>query len=398
MHEALSQLAPYPFEKLDALRAGVTPAALRAPIDLSIGEPRHPTPALITDALAAHLDGIARYPTTRGGAPLRAAVAEWLQTRFALPDGSVDPDRNVLPVCGTREALFAIAQLVVDRRRPRPTVLMPNPFYQIYEGAALLAGAEPWYVDCAPDSGLPDYDAVPEAVWARCQLAYVCSPGNPTGAVLDEAALARLMARAVRYGFVLAADECYSEIYFDEAAPPPGLLGVAAACGNSGFRQCVVFHSLSKRSNAPGLRSGFVAGDGAILADFLRYRTYQGCAMSLPVQAASRAAWRDETHVRANRTLYREKFDAVLEILAPVLPLARPAGGFYLWPQVPGDEVAFARALIERENVRVLPGSFLGRDAGRGNPGAGRVRMALVGDQDECIEAAWRIRRHLETA
>jgi len=393
MNEAFSALQPYPFEKLAAIRASVQARADRPAIDLSIGEPRHPTPALVTDALRAHLAGSGRYPSTAGGGPLREAIAAWLQWRFSLPAGAIDAQRHVLPVNGTREALFAIAQFVIDRRRPRPTVVMPNPFYQIYEGAALLAGAEPWYVACDPGTGLADFQSVPQAVWRRCQLCYVCSPANPTGAVMDAGRLAHLMELAQTHGFVLAADECYSEIYPDETAPPPGLLAAAHAQGNTTFAACLVFHSLSKRSSAPGLRSGFVAGDATLLRDFLRYRVYHGCAMPLYTQEASRAAWADEAHVRANRALYREKFDAVLEVLAGALELDRPGGGFYLWPRVPGDDVQFARTLLAEQNVCVLPGSFLGRPVHGHNPGAGRVRMALVAETPDCVEAARRVRR-----
>ncbi|MCC7412079.1 MAG: succinyldiaminopimelate transaminase [Gammaproteobacteria bacterium] len=396
MNQAFPRLQTYPFEKLAALRAGIEPPAGRTLIDLTIGEPKHPTPQLITAALAANLAATARYPTTAGGMDLRASVAAWLTRRYRLPPALVDPARHVIPVNGTREALFAVAQLLIDRTRERPVVVMPNPCYQVYEGAALLAGAEPWYVDCtAATAYLPDYDSVPESVWARCQLVYACSPGNPTGSVLGAGALARLLERAERHGFVIAADECYAEIYLDERAPPPGLLEVAAAAGNDGFRHCLVFHSLSKRSNAPGLRSGFVAGEARLVQDFLRYRTYHGCAMPLYVQAASIAAWNDEEHVRANRAIYRRKFDAVVGILAPVLGVSRPAAGFYLWAAIAADDQDFARELYAHEAVAVLPGSYLGRAAHGSNPGARHLRMALVAGEEQCIEAAERIRHHL---
>ena len=397
MNPDLGRLQPYPFERLNALKAGVVPAGSQPHIALYIGEPKHPTPGVVTEALLEHLHGLSAYPTTKGSAALRSAVAQWLTRRFALPPGAVDPERHILPVNGTREALFAFAQAVVDRARA-PAVLMPNPFYQIYEGAAVLAGAQPWYVPCSAATGwAPDFDAVPDAVWQRCQLLYLCSPGNPTGAVLGLSEFERLIALADRHDFVIASDECYSEIYADESAPPPGLLQAAARLGRTDWRRCVAFHSLSKRSNAPGLRSGFVAGDAAVLERFLLYRTYHGCAMSLPVQAASERAWRDEAHVVANRAAYREKFDAVLRILGDCLEVERPAAGFYLWPRTPLDDTEYARGLYAHENVTVLPGSFLSRAAGGANPGAGRIRIALVAPLDECAEAAQRIRRYTES-
>lgn len=395
MNPDLAKLQPYPFEKLAQLKAGVRPPSDRRHIALSIGEPRHPTPSLISESLLAHLHGLSSYPVTRGGAELREAIAAWLVRRFRLPQASIDPERHVLPVNGTREALFAFAQCVVDRSTDA-LVLMPNPFYQIYEGAAVLAGATPWYVNLSGDGSLlPDFDAVPETVWARCQLLYVCSPGNPTGAVLDQSRLQSLIRLAHEHDFIIAADECYSEIYADEASPPAGLLQAAAALGIDDYRNCVVFHSLSKRSNAPGLRSGFVAGDANVIGRFLLYRTYHGCAMAPPTQAASVAAWGDEKHVIANRELYREKFRTVLEILAPVLDVQRPEAGFYLWVPTPGSDTEFARGLFAHENVTVLPGSYLSRDVAGVNPGSGRVRMALVAPLDECAEAAERIRRYL---
>ncbi len=395
MNPNLERLQPYPFEKLRALMSGVTPPAGLDHIPLSIGEPRHPTPAFVTEAVLAHLHGLSSYPLTRGSATLRQAIAGWLERRFGLGEGALDPERQVLPVNGTREALFAFAQAVVDAGRPGAAVLMPNPFYQIYEGAALLAGAEPVYLNCG-DDGLPDFDAVPAETWARCQLLYLCSPHNPTGAVVPEATLRKLMALADEHDFIIAADECYSEIYFDEDRPPVGLLEAAARAGRSDFRRCVVFHSLSKRSNAPGLRSGFVAGDAEVLQAFFAYRTYHGCAMPEHHQAASRLAWGDEDHVRQNRAEYRAKFDAVLEILGDVLEVQRPEAGFYLWPRTPGDDAKFARELYRQQNVTVLPGSFLSRTVNGENPGAGRVRMALVAPLDECVDAARRIRSFLE--
>ncbi len=392
MNPDLDKLQPYPFERLNRLKAGVKPAA-GPHIALSIGEPKHATPELVTAALQEYLAaGLASYPLSKGIPELRQAIADWLTRRFALPRGSVDPERHVLPAAGTREALFAFAQAVIDRSRPA-LVVAPNPFYQIYEGAALLAGATPHFLPCLRENGyLPDFDDVPAATWDDCQLLYLCSPGNPTGAVIPQDRLQRLIELAERHDFVIASDECYSEIYFDEAAPPPGLLQAAAALGNSDYRRCVVFHSLSKRSNAPGLRSGFVAGDAAVLAQFLRYRTYHGCALPLQHQHASIAAWRDEDHVRDNRRLYRDKFDAVLAVLDGCLDVVRPDAGFYLWPRVPGSDEDFARDLFAAQNVTVLPGRYLSRDAGGANPGAGHVRMALVAAPDECLEAARRIR------
>ncbi len=398
MNPALSSLHPYPFEKLARLRAGLVPPAGLPLIDMSIGEPKHATPTIISENLIAHLHTTASYPTTRGTDALREGITAWLTRRFQLPADSLGADRHVLPVNGTREALFAIAQCLIDDRETRPVVIMPNPFYQIYEGAALLAGAEPWYVPCPRENGfLPDYASVPEAVWARCQLLYLCSPGNPTGAVLDQATYAYLLQQADRHGFVIAADECYSEIYADEGQPPLGLLQAAARLGRVDYRRCLVFHSLSKRSNAPGIRSGFVAGDASILEDFLRYRTYHGCTMPLYTQSASTAAWADEGHVRDNRAQYRDKFAAVLDILAPVLPVSAPAAGFYLWPQTPNPDPDFAAGLYSEQHVSVLPGSFLGREVAGHNPGARHVRIALVAPYEDCIEAARRIVSYIES-
>ena len=394
MNPDLDKLQPYPFERLKALKEGLRPPAQLDHIPLSIGEPRHPTPAFITEAVLSHLHGLSAYPLTRGTAELRQAIANWLVRRFRLPENGIDHETQVLPVNGTREALFAFAQAVVDPAA-EPAVLMPNPFYQIYEGAALLAGAEPVYLNCG-SGGLPDFDSVDEATWARCQLLYLCSPHNPTGAVIPGQTLVKLMELADRHDFVIAADECYSEIYFDEAQPPVGLLQAAAAAGRDDFRRCVVFHSLSKRSNAPGLRSGFVAGDARILDRFLRYRTYHGCAMPLHHQVASRLAWEKETHVRENRAEYQQKFDAVLEALDGCLDVDKPEAGFYLWARTPGSDEHFARDLFARQNITVLPGSYLSRESDGINPGAGRVRMALVAPLDECLDAARRIRAFVE--
>jgi len=396
MNLDLDRLQAYPFERLAALLAGIRPKNEDAVINLSIGEPRHQPPAFVTEELITHLHGLSQYPTTRGGAALREAITRWLCRRYGLPPQTLDPDRHVLPVNGTREALFAFAQSAIDRSR-RPLVLMPNPFYQIYEGAALLAGAEPGFIATTAANGwAPDIDSVTRSQWERCQLLYICSPGNPTGAVMDIAMLRRLIELAERHDFIIASDECYSELYDDEAAPPVGLLQAAAAMGNAEYRRCLVFHSLSKRSSLPGLRSGFVAGDARLIEPFFRYRTYHGCSMPLHTQAASAAAWKDEVHVRDNRALYRAKFDAVLEILRPALEVERPAGGFYLWPRTPIDDTGFARELFARENVKVVPGSYLSRSVDGKDPGKDHVRIALVPSLDVCIDAAQRIRRVCE--
>lgn len=395
MNPELTKLHPYPFEKLAQLKQGCHPPEDLPHIALSIGEPKHPTPGFITEAVITHLHGLSSYPTTAGSNELRHAIATWLDQRFQL-DGHINAMTQVLPVNGTREALFAFAQAVIERNQD-PLVIMPNPFYQIYEGAAILAGAEPFYLNCDAANGfIPDFDSVDQATWQRCQLLYICSPGNPTGAVIDEATLQRLIQLAHEYDFVIAADECYSEIYLNEEQAPTGLLQAAFNGGYTDMSRCVVFHSLSKRSNAPGLRSGFVAGDADILKQFLRYRTYHGCSMPPSTQAASIAAWNDEDHVAHNRELYREKFEAVLEILSPVMQVSMPEAGFYLWAETPIADTEFARQLFEQQNVTVLPGSYLGRDTVAGNPGANRVRMALVAPLEECIEAAMRIRSLIE--
>lgn len=397
MNPALSQLQPYPFEKLRALLGSVTPAADKRAIALSIGEPKHASPPFVAQAMADNLDKLAVYPSTLGLPALRQAIGQWCERRFGVPAGWLDADRHILPVNGTREALFAFTQAVVDRDADG-LVLSPNPFYQIYEGAALLAGATPHYLPCLESNGFnPDFDAVPDHVWARCQILFLCSPGNPTGALVPMDTLKKLIVLADAHDFVIAADECYSELYFDEDAPPPGLLSACAELGRSDFKRCVVFHSLSKRSNLPGLRSGFVAGDADIIKPFLLYRTYHGCAMPVQTQLASIAAWQDEAHVRANRDQYRAKYDAVLAILEPVMDVQRPDGSFYLWAKVPGSDADFTRDLFEAEHVTVVPGSYLSREVEGVNPGAGRVRMALVAPLSECIEAAERIRAFLRT-
>jgi N-succinyldiaminopimelate aminotransferase len=389
MNPDLDKLQPYPFEKLRALFAGVAPSAAHAPISLSIGEPKHATPEFIKQTLAANLDGLASYPLTAGTPALREAIAAWLVRRYGLP--AIDPAAQVLPVNGSREALFAIAQTVIDRTRDA-AVLCPNPFYQIYEGAALLAGARPHYANAVRARGLAvDYDAVPESVWSRVQLVYACSPSNPTGRVMTLAEWGRLFERADRHAFVIASDECYSELYFDEARPPLGALEAAHRLGRRDFRRIVVFSSLSKRSNVPGMRSGFAAGDAEILKRFLLYRTYHGGAMSPAVQAASEAAWRDEAHVVENRRLYREKFAAALPLVRTPLETGMPDGGFYLWIRTPIDDATFARELYRQYNVAVLPGSYLAREAEGVNPGRSHIRVALVAQFDECIEGVRRI-------
>ena len=425
MNPFLQKLQPYPFERQRALLAGASPPQDLAPISLSIGEPRHAPPDFVLRKLIDSLQGLGSYPQTAGIAALRAAIAAWLTRRFHLPTGSLNPDTMVLPVNGTREALFAFAQCIIDpgRGNDRPAVVMPNPFYQIYEGAALLAGAEPCFMAnvgtssagapssdrISPDRWLPDLSSVPEALWQRCQLLYLCSPGNPTGAVASIDYLRQALALADRYDFVIAADECYSEIFMDESRPPAGLLQAALAAGHTAYERCMVFHSLSKRSSVPGLRSGFVAGDPGLIASFLLYRTYHGCAMPLPTQMASVEAWNDDQHVIDNRVLYRRKFEQVLPILRSVMPVEAPQAGFYLWPDVGfnvgadasgsasglGDDERFTRELFERKHVTVLPGSYLARATPQGNPGRGRVRISLVATPDECVEAALRIRDYM---
>jgi len=381
LNPLLGRLQPYPFEKLRALLAGVSPNPALAPVNLSIGEPKHPTPELLKAALAGSLEGLSGYPATAGTPALREAIAAWLHRRHAL--SAIDAATQVLPVNGSREALFAFAQTVIDPAGGAARVACPNPFYQIYEGAALLAGATPVYLN--EGMGFDELD------WRGVQLAYVCSPGNPTGRVLRIGDWQRLFELSDRHGFIIASDECYSELYYDELHPPLGALQAAQQLGRGGFPRLVAFSSLSKRSNAPGMRSGFVAGDAAILQRFLLYRTYHGSAMSLPVQQASIAAWGDEAHVRANRALYAQKYRAVLPLLGAPLSTAMPDGGFYLWVRTPIDDATFARELQRQYNVLVLPGSYLARDAHGANPGRNHVRIALVAPLVECVEAVQRI-------
>ena len=398
MNDRLELLAAYPFERLARLKAGVTAPAALPHIAMSIGEPRHAPPPFVVDTLRQSLGKLDSYPATAGLPETRAACAGWLERRFGL-HGRLDAGSMVLPVNGTREALFSFVQAVVSTAgAARPVVAMPNPFYQIYEGAALLAGAEPVFLNTLAETRFqPDLDAVPAEAWKRCQVLFLCSPGNPTGAVLSLDFLRHALALADRHDFVIASDECYAELYRDESSPPPSLLQAALASGYSRFERCVVFHSLSKRSSVPGLRSGFVAGDPAILGRYLLYRTYHGCAMPVPTQLASIAAWSDDAHAADNRALYREKYARVLPILQPVLDVVEPDGGFYLWPNVQRDDETFTRDLFATQNVTILPGSYLAR-ATRGveNPGRRRVRISLVASVDECVTAAQRIRTFLE--
>lgn len=389
MNPDLGKLQPYPFEKLRKLYEAVTPDSKYTPISLSIGEPKHPTPAFIRRALADNLTGLAAYPATAGSDSLRQAIADWLQIRYDLP--KIDADTQVLPVNGSREALFAIAQVVVDHTRD-PVVVCPNPFYQIYEGAALLAGATPYYVNASAENGFAvDYGNVPAAVWQRTQLLYCCSPSNPTGKVMTLDEWRMLFELSDRYGFVIVSDECYSELYLNEQQPPMGGLEAANKLGRTGFPRLIVFSSLSKRSNVPGMRSGFVAGDAKLLKQFLLYRTYHGSAMSPSIQEASEAAWRDESHVAENRRLYREKFAAARELITQPLETEMPAGGFYLWIRTPIDDAQFAQGLYAAYNVAVLPGSYLGREAHGVNPGAHYIRVALVAPLKECLDGLKRL-------
>lgn len=396
MNPDLAKLQRYPFEKLAVLNKNCAPPPDLAHISLSVGEPKHSAPEFIAQNLVQHIDGLARYPSTRGLDGLRQAIQQWLLDRYELAATELNHEKHILPLNGTREGLFAVAQCLVDRTT-KPRVLMPNPFYQIYEGAALLAGAEPYFMNCLPENGfLPDLDIVPIEIWQSCQLVYLCSPGNPTGAVMNAEYLQRLISLADNLDFNIVADECYAELYTSNS-PPTGLLQACATLGRNDFKRCLVMHSLSKRSNLPGLRSGFVAGDAQLIDAFFRYRTYHGCAMPLQSQYASIAAWQDEEHVVQNRALYNEKFDAVLEILDPVMDVQAPDASFYLWPRTPIDEVEFTRGLFEQENVTVLPGSFLSREAGGVDPGKNRIRIALVAEMEECVEGARRIKRFVES-
>jgi N-succinyldiaminopimelate aminotransferase len=400
MNPFLDSLLPYPFERMNALKAGLKVRSNSPHIALSIGEPKHATARFLVDAatdVASVQAGLGSYPATRGSETLRAAMSTWATNRFALRSGTLSAGRHMLPVSGTREALFSFAQCVLSGRSGSCAVL-PNPFYQIYEGAILLRGTAPYYVACPESTGyLPDFDSVPADVWKNCELLFICTPGNPTGAVIPLEQLTNLIALADRYDFIIASDECYSEIYPNESRPPPGLLQACAAIGRDDFARCVVFHSLSKRSNLPGLRSGFVAGDAAILDRFFLYRTYHGCAMPAHVQHVSELAWADERHVVDNRALYREKFATVTPMLAPVLGVRAPEAGFYYWPRTPIDDESFTRRLFVDEHVTVLPGRYLSRPHGGTDPGANRIRMAMVAEVAECIDAAERIIRFART-
>ncbi len=400
MNPDLQKLQPYPFEKLTALKAQVSPNDTLPHIALSIGEPKHPAPKFVTQCLKDNISRVENYPTTKGLAELRKAISHWLKQRFGLTHMS--SEQQVIPVNGTREAIFAFTQAVIDRSK-EGLVVSPNPFYQIYEGAAYLAGAQPHFLPCLEEQGFnPDFDAVSDEIWQKCQLLFLCSPGNPTGAVLDLATLTKLIALADKFDFIIASDECYSEIFVEDKPAPIGLLEACESLGRHDYARCVVFHSLSKRSNLPGLRSGFVAGDAKILQPFLLYRTYHGCAMPIQTQLASAVAWSDEEHVEENRRQYSLKFKAVLEILnhpslAGKISVEQTDASFYLWAKTDMDEEQFAQQLFAQQHVTVLPGSYLSRTIDGINPGKNRVRMALVASLDECIEAANRIKQFVQS-
>jgi len=396
MNPDLKKLQPYPFEKLKALKSGI-----EQPVDghiaLSIGEPKHAAPQFVLDTITDNLDQINRYPLTKGSLELRVAITNWLSRRFKLSANALNPEQHILPVTGTREALFSFAQCFIDRDKDA-LILMPNPFYQIYEGAAFLSGASLHFYNTVKENNyLPDFDSIDESTWQRCQVIYICTPGNPTGSVISKQQLTKLIKLSQQYDFIIASDECYSEIYFDENNPPPGLLEAAEEAGNTDFTNCIVFHSLSKRSNLPGMRSGFVAGDAKLIKSYLLYRTYHGCAMPPVHQVASVEAWNDETHVIENRERYVKKFDAVIDILKPVINVSIPGAGFYLWLNTPVDDEIFAKDLFAQQNVTVLPGSYLSRECNGINPGENHVRMALVAPYDECITAANRIKQYIQT-
>jgi len=396
MNPHLQKLQAYPFEKLSTLINNERPSDQYSAVSLAIGEPKHPTPESIKNALASKLSQLDKYPSTRGSDELRLACATWLQNRFKLSTQNINENDNVLPVNGTREALFAFAQCIINPSK-KPVALIPNPFYQIYEGAALLAGAEPVYYDCSVvDGDIPALWELEHEVWERCQLIYICTPGNPTGQLIPKSTLQKLIEHSLQHHFVIASDECYSEIYSPDVQPPMGLLHYAQELGNDVLQNCMAFYSLSKRSNAPGLRSGFVAGSADLIEQFLRYRTYHGCAMSLPIQAASIAAWSDEEHIKINRQLYHEKFIAVLKILNNCLPCQAPDAGFYLWPKLPIDDEKFCQSLYMKKNVLTLPGSYLARTIAGYNPGHMRARFALVATKQECVQAATRIQEFLQ--
>ncbi len=392
MNPDLKLLQPYPFQKLTQLLAGCTPPTNLAEIRLSIGEPMHAIPDFVAPILTTGIDSLANYPLTKGSEALRQSITTWLSGRFSLTTSEIDANKHILPVNGTREALFAFAQTVIDKTATKPLVLMPNPFYQIYEGAAILAGAQPVFMNCTESSGfLPDLDSISSCTWDNCQLIYICSPGNPTGAVHSVEQLQHLISLAHQHDFIIAADECYSEIYHTEDQPPPGLLEASNNMGNTDFSRCIVFHSLSKRSNLPGLRSGFVAGDSTLIDSFHLYRTYHGCAMSPLVQEVSTKVWADENHVRNNRQYYRGKFLAVKKILSPKMNIRIPEASFYLWLATTEDDEAFTKRLFQEQNIIVLPGSYLSRTNAGLNPGKGYIRIALVAEKNLCIDSANRI-------
>ena len=396
MDAKLKKLHPYPFEKLRKLFSQADVNETLDNINLSIGEPKSPTPDFIKKAMADNLDTLANYPKTKGELFLRESITNWLCQRFSLLMNSIDPERHILPVNGTREALFAIAQTVIDSTQPAK-VLMPNPFYQIYEGAAYLAGAEPEYIDFTViDNDVPGLNAVTEETWQNTQLIYICTPSNPTGDIIPQKCIQRLIDLAHKHDFIIASDECYSEIYIDENKPPQGLLQAALANGDETYQRCIAFYSLSKRSNAPGLRSGFVAGDAEIISEFLKYRTYHGCAMPLSTQYASAAAWNDEIHVQNNRKRYQQSFTLALQELSPHTDVELPPAGFYLWLPTPIDDEKFALGLYSQQNVTVLPGKYLARSVNNQNPGVNRVRIALVATPEECHNAAKRITTFIE--
>jgi len=397
MNPDLNKLHAYPFEKLKNLFAGVTANPDLKPINLSIGEPKSPTPDLIKQALIDNIDSLAKYPKTKGELELRSAICNWLLRRFNLPETSLNPERHILPVNGSREALFAIAQTIIDQTQAA-TVISPNPFYQIYEGAALLAGAELLYLDLSVQDGkLPALDTVDAATWKKTQMVYICTPSNPTGDVIPQESLQHLIQLAHEYDFVIISDECYSEIYFDEQHPPKGLLQASQAYGDHNYQRCLAFYSLSKRSNAPGLRSGFVVGDEQLISKFFKYRTYHGCAMPISTQMASAAAWSDEQHVELNRERYRQSFQAFIEELQDITTINQPQAGFYIWLNTRIDDEEFALGLYSQHNVTVLPGQYLGRSVNGTNPGAHYVRIALVAAPQQCHEAAQRIRRFISS-
>jgi N-succinyldiaminopimelate aminotransferase len=398
MNPSLDLLKPYPFERLSELKKSLNPNGKLKHIPMSMGEPTHKPPGFIFEAITENFTALAKYPTTRGLPELRKSLSNWIQKRYNLKEDQINPETQVLPVNGTREALFSFAQAVIDKREKDPLVIMPNPFYQIYEGAAILAGATPFFVNaCERTYHIPEYNSIPKSIWRHCQLLYLCSPGNPSGEVIDKPLLQYLIKIAHEHNFIIASDECYSEIYNEEHRPPPGLLEAANDMGVTDFKNLIVFNSLSKRSNIPGLRSGFVAGDADIIQKFFLYRTYHGSAMSIPTQHASIACWNDEQHVIENRQAYREKYKNFIEILSPVLDIYAPPASFYIWLKVPcGDDEKFTSKLYEDQHITVLPGSFLSRTTGHANPGLGYVRIALVASLEDCIEAAKRIRTYLK--